>query len=51
MQEVAKFVGREGGESWTVFELARPARLLSAALAKTEPRKRGRFQVTKITWR
>jgi hypothetical protein len=50
MPEVVKFVGREGGESWTVFELTRPAHLLSAALKKTEPRKRGRFRVTRITW-
>jgi hypothetical protein len=51
MVEVEEFAEREGGESWTVFELVGPAHKLSAALAKTEPRKRGRFQVTKITWR
>ena len=42
MVEVAKFVQREGGESWTIFELVGPAHQLSAALAKTKPRKRGR---------
>jgi len=40
--EVAKFVQGQGGESWTVFEVAGPTHLLSSALAKTEPRKRGR---------
>jgi hypothetical protein len=40
--KVGAFVEREGGQSWTMFEIATPTWLLSRALAKTEPRKRGR---------
>ena len=40
--DVGKFIKEQGWPSWSQFELAAPARLLADALAKTEPRKRGR---------
>jgi hypothetical protein len=42
-KELMRFIKAQGvGQTWTVFELGNSVHALSAALAKTKPRKRGR---------